>query len=52
MEWEDLLGYIRTIDNFEQSPLDGVLTQTEVIGDPALPKTRRVRGPALGERCI
>jgi Protein of unknown function (DUF1631) len=38
MEWEDLLGYIRTIDNFEQSPLDGVLTQTEVIGDPALPK--------------
>lgn len=38
MAWEELLGYIRAIDDFDQHPLDAVLAQTEVIGDPALPK--------------
>ncbi len=38
MEWEELLGYIRAIEDFDQHPLECVLAQTEVIGDPALPK--------------
>jgi hypothetical protein len=38
MEWEELLGYIRAIEDFDQHPLEGVLAQTEIIGDPALPK--------------
>jgi hypothetical protein len=38
MEWEELLGYIRAIEDFDQHPLEGVLSQTEIIGDPALPK--------------
>lgn len=38
MDWDELLGYIRAIEDFDQHPLEGVLAQTEVIGDPALPK--------------
>lgn len=38
MEWEELLTYIRSIEDFDLSPLDAVLAQTEVIGDPATPK--------------
>jgi uncharacterized protein DUF1631 len=37
MDREELLGYLRTSDNPELAPLDGVLAQTEVIGDPAVP---------------
>ena len=38
MEWDELLGYIRAIEDFDQHPLENVLAQTEVIGDPGLPK--------------
>ena len=34
---EELLEYLRTAEDLERAPLDSVLAQTEVIGDPALP---------------
>lgn len=38
MDWEELLTYIRAIDDFQKDPLAAIMAQTEVIGDPALPK--------------
>ena len=38
MDWEELLAYIRAIEDVDQDPLAAILAQTEVIGDPALPK--------------
>lgn len=37
MSREELLGYILNIENFDIPPLDAVIAQTEIIGDPALP---------------
>lgn len=37
MPRDELLSYLRNIDNFTLSPLEAVLAQTEIIGDPALP---------------
>lgn len=37
MDREELLGYLKTAESTELAPLEGVLAQTEVIGDPALP---------------
>ena len=37
MNRDELLGYLRSVDNVDLAPLDGVLAQTEIIGDPALP---------------
>lgn len=37
MDRDELLGYLLAAENPELAPLDGVLAQTEVIGDPALP---------------
>ncbi len=37
MPREDLFNYLHSIDNFDIGPLQAVLAQTEVIGEPALP---------------
>jgi hypothetical protein len=37
MPLDELLQYLKDIDNFDLTPLEGVLLQTEAIGDPALP---------------
>jgi len=37
MPMEELLQYLKNIDNFDLTPLEAVLLQTEAIGDPALP---------------
>lgn len=37
MDLEELLGYLQNTEDFELSPWMAVLTQTEAIGDPALP---------------
>lgn len=37
MSVDELLGYLENVDNFDLSPWMGVLTQTEAMGDPALP---------------
>ncbi len=37
MPMEELLQYLKNIDNFDLTPLEGILLQTEAIGDPALP---------------
>jgi hypothetical protein len=42
MAQDELLGYLRNIDNFDIPPLQAVLDQTEVIGDPALPTPAQV----------
>ncbi len=41
MPIEELLQYLKNIDNFGLTPLDAVLLQTEAIGDPALPTTQQ-----------
>ncbi|WP_157114462.1 DUF1631 family protein [Halioglobus japonicus] len=38
LEWDELLGYLRAIDDFNLPPLDALLAQTDVVGDPAMPK--------------
>lgn len=37
MELDELMGYLENIEDIELSPWMGVLTQTEAMGDPALP---------------
>lgn len=37
MPREDLFNYLNSIENFDIGPLQAVLAQTEVIGEPALP---------------
>ncbi|MEP5567242.1 MAG: DUF1631 family protein [Halioglobus sp.] len=37
MPRDELIGYIRASDKYELSPLEAVLVQTDLIGDPALP---------------
>jgi hypothetical protein len=37
MELDELLGYLENVDDFSLSPWMGVVTQTEAMGDPALP---------------
>lgn len=37
MEVDELLGYLQDVDNFDLSPWMGILTQTEAMGDPAMP---------------
>lgn len=37
MEREELLGYLKNYENTALAPLEAVLAQTEIIGDPALP---------------
>ena len=37
MPRDELIGYIRASDKYELSPLEAVLIQTDLIGDPALP---------------
>ena len=41
MPLDELLQYLKDIDNFDLTPLEGVLLQTEAIGDPALPTTQQ-----------
>ncbi|QFU76972.1 DUF1631 family protein [Halioglobus maricola] len=38
LEWDELLGYLREIEDFNKPPLDALLAQTEVVGDPSMPK--------------
>ncbi|WP_075998885.1 DUF1631 family protein [Pseudohalioglobus lutimaris] len=42
MPREDLFNYLNTIDNFDIGPLQAVLAQTEVIGEPALPASEDI----------
>lgn len=37
LELEEILGYLENVDNFDLSPLMGIMTQTEAMGDPAMP---------------
>lgn len=37
MPRDELIGYIRASDKYDLSPLEAVLIQTDLIGDPALP---------------
>ncbi|MEM8660902.1 MAG: DUF1631 family protein [Pseudomonadota bacterium] len=37
MDTQELFGYLRSVDSDRHYPLEGVLAQTEAIGDPALP---------------
>jgi len=37
MESDELLSYLRNMDCDKYNPMDGILSQTEAIGDPALP---------------
>jgi len=41
MPLEELLRYLKNIDNFNLTPLEAVLLQTEANGDPALPTTQQ-----------
>lgn len=38
LEWDELLGYLREIEDFNKPPLEALLAQTEVVGDPSMPK--------------
>jgi len=42
MELDELLGYLKNIDNFNLSPWVAVAGQTEAIGDPATPSREQV----------
>ena len=42
MSTEELLDYLRKWDDLQLTPLEGILAQTEAIGDPALPTTEQV----------
>ena len=37
MDREELLGYLKNYEDMALAPLEAVLAQTEIIGDPALP---------------
>lgn len=37
MELDELIGYLGNVNDIELSPWMGILTQTEAMGDPALP---------------
>ncbi|MFK7977894.1 MAG: DUF1631 family protein, partial [Halioglobus sp.] len=37
MELDELIGYLENVNDIELSPWMGILTQTEAMGDPALP---------------
>ncbi|MEM1152834.1 MAG: DUF1631 family protein [Pseudomonadota bacterium] len=37
MDTQELFGYLRNVDSDRHYPMEGVLAQTEAIGDPALP---------------
>lgn len=41
MDTEELLSYLRNIEDHSLTPLEGILAQTEAIGDPALPTTEQ-----------
>ncbi len=41
MELADVLAYLKKIDKYELSPLQGILVQTEAMGDPALPSSEQ-----------
>ena len=42
MSTEELLDYLRKWDDLQLTPLEGILAQTEAIGDPALPTAEQV----------
>lgn len=42
MEREELISYLRAIDYRKFSPMEGLLAQTEAIGDPALPTVEQM----------
>jgi Protein of unknown function (DUF1631) len=37
MDVEEIIGYLRNTDDYELTPMDTILSQTEAIGDPSLP---------------
>ena len=42
MELDEVLGYIRSIEDFTLGPMDAIRAQTEAIGDPSLPTPPQV----------
>jgi len=42
MQLDELLGYLKNIDNFNLSPWVAIVGQTEAIGDPATPSREQV----------
>jgi hypothetical protein len=42
MQVDELIGYLRNVDNFSLSPWVAVVGQTEAIGDPATPSREHV----------
>jgi len=41
MDAQELLGYLRNMDHDSFYPMEGILAQTEAIGDPAVPTTEQ-----------
>ncbi|KAA1189935.1 DUF1631 family protein [Pseudohalioglobus sediminis] len=39
MPREELFNYLRNIEDFDKGPLEAVLAQTEIIGEPAMPSS-------------
>lgn len=42
MELDEVLAYIRSIEDFSLGPMDAIRAQTEAIGDPTLPTGQQV----------
>ena len=42
MERDDLFNYLRNVDSEALDPLEGILEQTEAIGDPAVPSLEQM----------
>lgn len=42
MDIEEVLGYLRGIENYDLGPMDAIRAQTEAVGDPSLPEPDQV----------
>ncbi|MEH6568310.1 MAG: DUF1631 family protein [Halioglobus sp.] len=42
MNIEEVLGYLRAIENYDLGPMDAIRAQTEAVGDPSLPQPDQV----------
>jgi hypothetical protein len=42
MDTEEVLGYLRSIEDYALGPMDAIRAQTEAVGDPSLPQPDQV----------
>ena len=42
MDLKEVLGYLRSIANYDLGPMDAIRAQTEAVGDPSLPEPDQV----------